>query len=113
ASYAFKSAFNNANPQLLEPIYDVTVLCPSESMGDIMGDLQTRRAIIQGMGTEGHYQKINAKVPLAEMYKYCSSLRSLSQGRAKFTRTFAEYQNMIPSLQKKIINEAKSELVEA
>ncbi|RZV58186.1 MAG: elongation factor G, partial [Flavobacteriaceae bacterium] len=108
ASYAFKSAFNNANPQLLEPIYDVTVLCPSESMGDIMGDLQTRRAIIQGMGTEGHYQKINAKVPLAEMYKYCSSLRSLSQGRAKFTRTFAEYQNMIPSLQKKIINEAKS-----
>jgi elongation factor G len=113
ASQAFKTAFRNAKPQLLEPIYDLTVLCPDEYMGDIMSDLQTRRAIIQGMGAEGHYQKISAKVPLAEMYKYSSTLRSLSQGRAKFTRKFSEYLPVMPNIQDKIIKEASSEAVEA
>jgi len=113
AAQAFKSAFRKAKPQLLEPIYDVNVLCPDEYLGDIMSDLQTRRAIIQGMDSDGHYQKIHAKVPLAEMYKYSSTLRSLSQGRAKFTRVFSEYMPMAHNLQEKIIAETAEEPVEA
>ena len=114
ASTVFKSAFKSARPQLMEPIYEVKVLCPDEYMGDIMSDLQTRRAIIQGMDSEGHYQKIIAKVPLAEMYKYSSTLRSLSQGRAKFTRIFSEYAPVMPNIQEKIIAESEhSETVEA
>ena len=113
AGYAFKNAFNQSSPQMMEPIYNVDVICPSESMGDIMGDLQTRRAIIQGMGTKGHYQTISAKVPLSEMYKYCSTLRSLSQGRAKFTSEFSEYMPMAANIQQKVISESQSDLVEA
>ncbi len=113
ATHVFKTAFKNARPQLMEPIYTLTVLCPDEYMGDIMGDLQTRRAIIQGMDSDGHYQKIIAKVPLAEMYKYCSTLRSLSQGRAKFTREFSEYLPVMQTIQDKIIAEANMEAVEA
>ena len=110
AATAFKSAFEKAKPQLLEPIYDVEILCSDTIMGDIMGDLQTRRAIIQGMDADGHYQKIKAKVPLAEMYKYSSTLRSISQGRAKFTRKFAEYMPVTGDIQSKIIKESKAEL---
>ena len=80
STQAFKQAFVNAGPQLLEPIYDLEILCSDDVMGEIMGDLQTRRAIIQGMSAEGHYQKIMAKVPLAELYQYSSTLRSLSPG---------------------------------
>lgn len=104
----FKSNFEKASPQLLEPIYDVEIFCLDDATGDIMGDLQTRRAIIQGMGTEGRYQKIKVKVPLAEMYQYSSTLRSLSQGRAKFTREFAEYAAVPHDLQKKLIAEYKA-----
>ena len=111
-SHAFKSAFNNAKPQLLEPLYDVSILCPDESMGDIMSDLQSRRAIIQGVEAEGHYQKINAMIPLAEMYKYSSTLRSLSQGRAKFTRVFSGYVPVSGELQKKLLSEAEGQMVE-
>ncbi len=112
ASQAFKTGFENAKPQLLEPIYNVEILCPNDSMGDIMSDLQTRRAIIQGMDSEGHYQKIKVKVPLAEMYKYNASLRALSQGRAKYTREFAEYLPLPREIQKQIIKESmKAELV--
>ena len=113
ATQVFKTAFQNARPQLLEPIYEVNVLVPDDYMGDVMSDLQTRRAIIQGMDSDGHYQKITAKVPLAEMYKYSSSLRSLSQGRAKFTREFSEYMSVMPSLQQQIIAEANVDAVEA
>jgi elongation factor G len=109
-SYAFKNAFDKAKPQLLEPIYDLSILCPDESMGVIMGDLQTRRAIIQGIETEGHYQKINAKVPLAELYKYSSKLRSLSHGKAKFSRVFSEYIPVSGDLQNKIISAATPQL---
>ena len=112
ASQAFKAGFEHAKPQLLEPIYNVEILCPDESMGDIMSDLQTRRAIIQGMDSEGHYQKIKVKVPLAEMYKYNASLRALSQGRAKYTREFAEYLPLPRDIQKQIIKEStEAELV--
>ena len=77
-------------------------------MGDVMGDLQTRRAIIMGMDSEGHYQKIIAKVPLAELYQYSSTLRSISQGRAKFSREFAEYQSVPNDIQQKLIAEFKA-----
>ena len=96
ASHAFKIAFNEAKPQLLEPYYHLEVLCEDSHTGDVMGDLQTRRAIIQGMDTEGHYQKIIAEVPLAELKDYGSSLRSLTQGKAKFKVEFINYQ-LVPS----------------
>jgi len=107
---AFKDAFVNAAPKLLEPIYDLEILCSGDVMGDIMGDLQTRRAIIMGMDSEGHYQKIKARVPLAELYLYSSSLRSLSQGRAKFNQEFAEYSSIPGDLQKKLITEYRESI---
>ncbi len=113
SAQAFKNAFEKSAPQLLEPIYDLEILCSDTVMGDVMGDLQTRRAIIQGMDSEGHYQKIKAKVPLSELYQYSSSLRSLTQGRAKFTREFAEYNSVSHDIQQKIVNSYKSELQEA
>jgi elongation factor G len=100
---AFKTAFHHAAPQIMEPIYDVTILCPEENMGEIMGDLQTRRAIIMGMDADGHYQKIIARVPLAELYQYSSTLRSLSQGRAKHSPSFAEYQPVPPDVQQQLM----------
>ncbi|MFK7774223.1 MAG: EF-Tu/IF-2/RF-3 family GTPase [Saprospiraceae bacterium] len=109
ATNAFKNSFNEARPQLLEPIYEVEVLCS----GDVMGDLQTRRAMIMGMDAEGHYQKIKAKVPIAEMYQYSSTLRSITQGRAKFTRKFCEYMAVTPDIQKDLVNAYQAELQEA
>ena len=112
SSAVFKDDFERAAPKLLEPIYDVEILCDGDVMGDIMGDLQTRRAIIQGMDSVGHYQKIMAKVPLAELYQYSSTLRSLSQGKAKFTRRFAEYSSVGHDIQKQLVNAYKSSLEE-
>jgi elongation factor G len=102
---AFKTAFEKARPQLMEPIYDVHILCNDSSTGDIMGDLQTRRGIVLGLDSDGHYQKISAKIPLAEMYKYNASLRALSQGRAKYTRSFSNYQPIPMDLQRKLVQE--------
>ena len=99
AGHCFKSAFIQANPQLMEPIYDVEVLCSDSVLGDVMGDLQTRRAIIQGMAADGHYQIIKAKVPVSELYQYSTSLKSLTQGRAKFKRSFSEYMLVTPEIQ--------------
>ncbi len=113
ASQAFKNAFDKSAPQLMEPMYDLEVLCSDTVMGDVMGDLQTRRAIISGMDSDGHYQKIKAKVPLAEMYQYSSTLRSISQGRAKFTREFSEYNACTPDIQQKVIGQYKETLQEA
>ena len=112
SSAAFKTAFKEASPQLMEPIYDLEILCSSSVMGDVMGDLQTRRAMIQGMGAKGHYQKIMAKVPLAELYKYSSTLRSISQGRAKFSLKQAGFQPVPYELQESLIS-AHSEMEEA
>ena len=103
AYYAFKEAFNEARPQILEPFYHVEILCPDQSTGDVMGDLQTRRAMIQGMDTEGHYQKIIAEVPLAELHDFGSTLRSITQGRAKFTQKFANYQLVPPHIQEELV----------
>ena len=102
---AFKQAFQQADPLLLEPIYQVDVLCPDDLTGSVIGDLQTRRAMLEGMDTEGHFQKISAKVPLAEMDDFSSSLRSLSQGRAKFRMKFHEYLPVPLEMQRKLTEE--------
>lgn len=106
---AFRAAFKNAGPQILEPIEEVNITCSDAAMGDIMGDLQGRRAIIMGMDSDGHYQKIKARVPLAEMYQYSSTLRSLSQGKAKFSRKFADYVAVTADIQQRLIDEHKEE----
>jgi elongation factor G len=103
--HAFREAFKNAGPQILEPIYDVEVLVPEDRMGDVMTDLQGRRAIIMGMGAEGNYQKINAKVPLAEMNKYSTALSSLTSGRAMYSMKFAEYSNVPNDVQQQLLKE--------
>jgi len=103
ASGAFREAFQQAKPQLLEPIYHVEVLCPDEYTGDVMGDLQTRRAIISGMDSEGHYQKIIAEVPLAEMHDYGSTLRSITGGRAKFKMKYSDYQLVPGNVQQELV----------
>jgi elongation factor G len=88
---AFREAFKNAGPKIMEPVYNVEVWVPADRMGDVMSDLQTRRAIVQGMSSERGFEKISAKVPLAEMNKYSTSLSSLTQGRAIYTMKFSEY----------------------
>jgi len=102
---AFRQAFQQADPQVLEPVYTVEVLCPEDLTGPVMGDVQSRRGVVEGMDTEGHFQKIIAKVPLAEMHGFSSSLRSISQGRAKFKMKFDSYQPMAYDLQRKLTEE--------
>ena len=113
ASGAFKEAFHNAHPQLLEPMYHVEILAPDECTGDVMGDLQTRRAMISGMDSEGHYQKIMAEVPLAELNDYGSTLRSLTGGRAKFSMKFSDYQLVPANVQQDLVKKHAAEKVEA
>lgn len=112
ASGAFKDGFNNARPQLLEPMYHVEILCPEEATGDVMGDLQTRRAMITGMDSEGHYQKIMAEVPLAEMNDYGSSLRSITGGKAKFSMKFSDYQLVPTNVQQDLVHNYRAATVE-
>ncbi len=100
---AFKDAFKNAGPKIMEPIYDVEVMVPEEKMGDVMTDLQGRRALIMGMESEGNYQKIKAKVPLAEMNRYSTTLSSLTSGRASYGMTFAEYQQVPADVQDQLL----------
>ncbi len=112
---AFKQAFQQADPQLLEPIYQLTVLCPDDLTGSIIGDLQTRRGIIEGMDSEGHFTKVTARVALSEMQDYSSSLRSITQGRAKFRMEFSEYAPVPFETQRKLTDDynkiSKEELV--
>jgi elongation factor G len=100
---AFKDAFKNAGPRILEPIYDVEVFVPSENMGSVMTDLQGRRAVVMGMDSEGNFQKIRAKVPLAEMNKYSTSLSSVTSGRASYGMKFAEYQQVPSDVQSALL----------
>lgn len=102
---AFRQAFQQADPQILEPVYQVEVLCPDDLTGAVMGDLQSRRAIVEGIDSEGHFQKVIAKVPLAEMEGYSSSLRSITQGRAKFKMNFSAYEAVPFELQRKLVDE--------
>ncbi len=105
----FKMAIKNAKPILLEPIYDVEVKCPEEYMGDVMGDMSSRRGKIQGMDAAGRFQVVKAKVPLAELHSYSTTLRSITQGRATFTRTFSHYDPMPKEVEAKVIAESKAE----
>lgn len=105
STMCFKEAFHKAGPQIMEPIYDLEVMCDAEVMGNVMGDLQTRRAIIMGMDAEGHYQVIRARVPLKELHKYSSTLRSLTQGKAKFSMTYADYAAVPSDIQAKLTAE--------
>ncbi len=109
---AFRNAFREADPKILEPIYDLEVLVPGDYMGEVIGDLQTRRGIVMGMDTDGHYQKVIARVPLSELYDYSSTLRSLTQGRGKFTRKFAEYAPVPFEIQTQLMAAHKEELAE-
>lgn len=112
ASQAFKDGFQEAKPMLLEPIMDVEVLVPADSMGDVITDLQNRRSIIQGMDTEGNLSKVTAKVPLAELYKYATTLRSVTQGRAIHSREFSGYA-LVPENVKQDIIKSVQEAVTA
>ncbi|MFH0867134.1 MAG: elongation factor G [Bacteroidota bacterium] len=100
---AFKEAFKNAAPKILEPIYEVEVIMPSERMGDVMTDLQGRRAIVLGMDSEGNYQKIKARVPLAELNRYSTSLSSITSGRATYGMKFADYQQVPGDIQEQLL----------
>jgi elongation factor G len=102
---AFRQAFGNADPQLLEPLYLLEITCLSDQTGAVINDLQTRRGIVEAIKTEGHFQKISAYVPLAEMHGYSSALRSFTKGRAKFSMKFKEYVPVPFELQKTLIDE--------
>ncbi len=107
--HAFSTAFKNAAPKIMEPIYDVDVFVPEDMMGNVMTDLQGRRAIIMGMGSEGHYQKITAKVPLAEMHRYSTTLSSLTSGRGTFHMAYAEYAQVPSDVQKVLLKKYAEE----
>ena len=102
---AFAQAFRDAGPKILEPIYDVEVFVPSDKMGDVMGDLQGRRAMIMGMSSENGYEKIVAKAPQKEMLNYSAALSSITGGRASFIMKFASYELVPGDVQNKLIAE--------
>lgn len=106
---AFKECFMGGNPILLEPIYNLEVIVPEEFMGDVMGDISVRRGKIQGMDAEGPFQKINAKVPLAELYRYSTALRSMTQGRGMHRQSFSHYEQMPKEAQDKVVESYKRE----
>ena len=109
---AFSEAFKNAGPKILEPIYDVEVFVPSDKMGDVMGDLQGRRAMIMGMNSEKGFEKLIAKVPLKEMSSYSTVLSSLTGGRASFIMKFASYELVPSDVQDKLIKDFEAKQVE-
>ncbi|MDD4922010.1 MAG: elongation factor G [Bacteroidales bacterium] len=106
---AFSEAFKQAGPKILEPIYDVTVLVPGDRMGDVMGDLQGRRAVIMGMSSEKGYEKLSVKVPLKEMSSYSTSLSSLTGGRASFSMKFSSYELVPADVQDKLLKEYEAQ----
>jgi len=103
SSMAFREAFVNAQPRLLEPVHDVEISTPEEMTGEVMTDLQSRRGIIQGMDSTGNHTRITARVPLSNLYKYTTALRSVSQGKATFSSRFAEYAPVPPQIQEEVI----------
>ena len=109
ARHAFSDAFKQAGPKILEPIYDLEVFVPGDYMGDVMSDLQGRRAMIMGMDSEAGYQKLQAKIPLKELANYSISLSSLTGGRASFTTKFASYELVPNELQQELIAKHEAE----
>ena len=110
ARNAFSEAFKNAGPKILEPIYDLEVFVPSDFMGDVMSDLQGRRALIMGMDSEAGYQKLQAKIPLKELSNYSISLSSITGGRASFTTKFASYELVPNDIQQELIKVHEAEI---
>jgi elongation factor G len=108
-SMCFRKGFSESKPVLLEPIYMIEIKIPEEYMGDVMGDISSRRGKISGMDSDGHFQLIKAFVPLAEMYKYSSQLRSLTQGRGTHKLTFDHYEEVPKDVENKIIDEYKKQ----
>ncbi|MEA2062805.1 MAG: elongation factor G [Gemmatimonadota bacterium] len=108
-SMALQKAVMDANPVLLEPIQSLEVLVPEDCMGDVTGDLSSRRGKIMGMTSEGNLQKVSAKVPLAELYRYSTHLRSITQGRGIFTSEFSNYEEVPRELTDKIIEKSKKD----
>jgi len=109
ARNAFSAAFKDAGPKILEPIYDLEVFVPADYMGDVMSDLQGRRALIMGMDSEAGYQKLQAKIPLKELSNYSISLSSITGGRASFTTKFASYELVPNDIQLQLIKEHEAE----
>ncbi len=103
---AFKEAFLSANPCLLEPIWDVEIRVPEQFMGDVMGDISGRRGKVLGMDTDGRFQVVKAQVPQGSLYRYATTLRSMTGGRGVFTRRFSHYEEMPSDIEKKVIAEA-------
>lgn len=110
--HAFSTAFKNAGPKIMEPIYDVAVRMPEDMMGACMTDLQGRRAVIMGMDSDGKYQIIRAKVPLAEMDRYSTSLSAITSGRGTYTMKYAEYAQVPGDVQTKLLKEYEEKLKE-
>ena len=106
--FAFKEAFQNARPCLLEPIHTVEIRIPEDCLGKVMGDLSHRRGKILGMETEGQFQIIKAHVPAKELYRYSSTIRSLTAGRGLHTEDFSHYEEMPRELEQKFVSEAKA-----
>ena len=109
---AFSEAFKNAGPKILESIYDVEVFVPSDRMGDVMGDLQGRRAMIMGMSSEKGFEKLVAKVPLKEMSSYSTALSSLTGGRASFIMKFSSYELVPTDVQDKLMKDFEAKQIE-
>lgn len=112
ARNAFAEAFKNAGPKILEPIYDLEVYVPSDYMGDVMSDLQGRRAMIMGMDAESGYQKLAAKIPLKELASYSVALSSITGGRASFNTKFASYELVPTDVQNNLIKAHEAEMAE-
>lgn len=106
---AFKEAFNSAQPCLLEPIMDVEVRVPEDFMGDIMGDVSSRRGKIMGMDNEGSFQVIKAKIPQSELYHYSTAIRSLTGGRGIHSESFSHYEYLPQELQKRFVTESQND----
>jgi elongation factor G len=107
-SMAVKEAARAAHPILLEPVMEVEVVTPSDFLGDVIGDLSSRRGKIGGMTQRGEAQVVAADVPLAEMFGYSTTLRSMTQGRAVYTMQFDHYEEVPKSVAEQIISKAKS-----
>jgi elongation factor G len=101
-SLAFRTAFEKAGPILLEPIYDVTIVMPDKYMGDVMGDINSRRGRVAGMDQQGDQKQLKAQVPLAEMYQYINTLRSMTQGQGSFEMNFSHYEQVPSNIQSEI-----------
>ena len=102
---AFIDAFKQATPKILEPIYKLKIKIPEDVMGDIMGDVSQRRGKVSGMGAEGHFQVINAEIPLANLHDYATALKSMSSGRGMFSQEFSHYEDMPHNEAEKVKND--------